>query len=474
MKKLLLIGLLLLIYSCNKAEKIASAEASLSRLADYTDTEYGFLEVPESRESNSDKKIKLAYIVLKAKSENPKPDPIVYLQGGPGGSTLFMAAFWENHPLRNDRDIVLMDQRGTGLSNAVCADMGNELIDVLSMDLNSKEEYEEVKKRLKKCRQEISEKDFDLSAYNSRENAADFEDLRKELGYRQWNLFGGSYGTRLGLTYMRDFPEKVRSSVLFGVFAPESDLYSNFISNFNASLSKTFEACENDPDCNEKYPDLKKRFFETVNALDKKAVVFEYQGKDFHLNSQDMLLLTHQLLYSRSTIGLVPAFVEAVNSGDERTLTQALQRTVATTNLINFAMYLSVNAYEELPFNGARDLEEDLKNNPDFITGPSYFNYDAKILEKWHPHRAGDIENAPVISDIPTLFANGRFDPVTPTSNARQAAKSVKNSFFVEFPTDSHSLFNPCFFRICREFLDNPATSPDLSCASQSFSIPWF
>lgn len=469
MKSFLFWSIISMVYSCNSSTSSNSQTNSGDSDSSYS----GYLEVPENRTIKNSKKIKLAYLVIRARSKNPKKDPILYLQGGPGAPTLIMADFWKNNQLRNDRDIVLMDQRGTGASNAICSDIGIKMLAILAKDLSPEGEYQEMLKVLNECSLEAKEKQIDLSAYNSRENAADYEDLRKELGYKKWNVFGGSYGSRLGLTIMRDFPESVRSSTIFGVFAPESNIYTNLISNFKQSLFEVFKVCENDPDCSKRYPAIKAQFFTTLNKLDKEPFIFSYNGSDFALNTQDMLLITHQMLYSRQTMGLVPAFIEAINNKDENTVRRALQPTVNVSGLINFAMNMSVNAYDELPFNGDDEFLKDLKNNPEFNTAPAYFNSDAKLLSQWHSYRAEAYENDPVVSDIPTFIANGRLDPITPSSNAKQAAKSLSNAYFVEFEMDGHSFFNECFFVMCREFLDNPNKQPDFSCAEEKAAIRW-
>lgn len=473
MKFLLFCTLVVFFLSCKHTSKEVGAhfnqEASLSQ----DDVISGFLEVPENRTVNDSKKIRLAYRVLKASDELSKEDPILYLQGGPGGATLIMENFWSNNPLRSDRDIVLMDQRGTGASNAICSDLGTQLIKILAMNLNPRQEEIKLLEAVGRCKKEAETNGTDLSGYNSKENAADFEALRKKLGYKKWNILGGSYGSRLGLTIMRDFPDSVRSSILFGIFAPDSEIYTHFISNFNDALTGAFEECRMDPDCNTRYPRVKARFFEALEQLEKEPISFTYNGGPFVLNVQDALLVAHQLLYQKRMIGFLPTYVEALNNRDPEGLRQALGPTTNTVNFINFAMYMSVMAYEELPFNGTLEFSEDLKRHPEFSTGPAFFNSDPKALESWHSFRAPDYENQPIVSHIPTLIANGRLDPITPASNAVELAKNLTNSSYMEFKRDGHSLFNPCFFETCRAFLDKPQEKPDLSCAAKSGPIPW-
>ena len=119
-----------------------------------------------------------------------------------------------------------MDQRGTGASSdADCSNIGKAIIAVVRQDLSAKEELKALDSIFNQCSKVLNKKGVDLAGYNSQENAADFEALRKDLGYEQWNLLGASYGSRLGLTIMRDFPNSVRSSIFVGVFPPESQLF---------------------------------------------------------------------------------------------------------------------------------------------------------------------------------------------------------------------------------------------------------
>ncbi len=473
MKKLLLFALFGLLFACKESPGQHSAEAVFAPYKSLENTEYGFLEVPENRDVKASRTIKLAYLVLKARNPNSGKEPILYLQGGPGGSTLFMANFWNDHELRSDRDIVLMDQRGTGASNAICTDLGDQLISILSKDLSAAGEHQELSKVIESCKENAEASGTDLSGYNSRENAADFEQLRQELGVTKWNVMGGSYGSRLGLTIMRDYPESVRSAILFSIFAPENDLYVNFISNFKQSLFRAFEKCGQEADCNARYPNLKERYFELLQKLETAPLSFEFRGESFVLNPQDVLLLTHQLLYQKNRIGFVPSFIEAMETGNEEVLNRALAPTVATSSLINIAMYLSVMTYEELPFNNSDAYAKDLQANPEFNTGPAFFNSDTRLMENWHSSRATAREDDAVVSDIPTLVMNGYLDPITPSSNARQMIESLENSYFFEFQNEGHSFFNPCFFQICRSFLDQPESQPQASCVEENPQIPW-
>ena len=122
----------------------------------------GILNVPENRENPNSRTLNLVYKVLKAKNPNSLKAPIVFLQGGPGGATLIMEEYWKNNPLRNDRDIILMDQRGTGESEANCSDLGQEMFSLMKQDLDGESEYQAINEILSKCKKLLIKKELIL------------------------------------------------------------------------------------------------------------------------------------------------------------------------------------------------------------------------------------------------------------------------------------------------------------------------
>ncbi len=432
----------------------------------------GILEVPENRENPNSRTLKLVYKVLKAKDSAAGKAPIVYLQGGPGAATLIMEDFWKNHSLRNDRDIVLMDQRGTGASEANCTDLGDAFFEIMRQDLTIEEDYKASQAQLVNCNEKIKHKGVDLAGYNSRENAADFEDLRKTLGYEKWNLFGASYGTRLGLTIMRDFPNNIRCAVLAGVLAPESDAFKGRIKSIDNSLFMVLQACERNVDCSSRYPNLKERLLKVLEKLESDPLHIEYKNRPYVLNIQDAFAILSVLLYDRNSIANIPSFIEALENGEPESIIKLLNTFEYFYGLINLPMNYSVLAYEELPFYNAIDTETAIKQSEIGYVYDS-FTLGAKLLANWHPHRASDTENQAVISEIPTLMVSGGLDPATPPSHASGALKNLKNGFEVVFQDASHNFFNPCFFQITRDFIDNPSQKPNIACGVERNPIEW-
>ncbi|WP_339655097.1 alpha/beta hydrolase [uncultured Maribacter sp.] len=432
----------------------------------------GVLEVPENRNNPSSRTLKLVYKVLKAKKNDSTKTPVVFLQGGPGVATLITEEFWANHPLRNDRDIVLMDQRGTGESQANCSHMGEELFKVMGQDYNIEEDYEATKIILAKCKKSIQKKGVDLEGYNSRENATDFEDLRKALGIKKWNLYGVSYGSRLGLTIMRDFPENVRSAILLGVHPPESNLFGDRVRSIDKSLLAILKSCKENKGCNSRYPNLKERLHKVLAKMQTEPLQVKYKGKPFVLNYHDTFVLLSVSLYDRHSIGNIPFFIEALENGDTKPIIEFLKAFETFYNYFNLPMNFSVVAYEELPFYDDEDLDMAIKQSE---FGFNYESYDStiKLTTDWHSYRAENIENQPVASNIPTILMSGNFDPVTPPNNANEALKYLKNGYAVTFQDESHNLLNPCVLKITEDFINDPMKKPNLDCNLKRKFIEW-
>ncbi len=433
----------------------------------------GLLTVPENRQNPNSKKIQLAYLVIKSKSSQPKSDPVVFLQGGPGGVVLPLADAYSNLQLDEDRDFVLFDPRGTGYSQALCPDLMSNLMEVLAMDIQPEQEYQALEKFLKICQQDVQEQDIDLNGYNSQENVYDLEDLREHLGYDQWNIFGGSYGSRLGLLYMDLFPNSIRSATLVGIFPPQIRMYDDLISNFNQSLQKVFSQCAQDPDCRERYPDLKQEFLDTFAELKGNPIRINWKDKPFTLNAQDMLLFIHQRLYTRNSIATVPFLIRALKDRDQNVLKQASADLNKRMQLINLATYWSVMTCDEGVYDNKQKLQADLAKNPQYQLGIGVFSTDPLIYETWNANASCYTYLEAVASDIPTLLVSGTFDPVTPPANAEQAAKYLRNSQLITFTNEGHAPFNSCFFDLAKSFLNDPNRKLNTSCAQKERNIRW-
>jgi pimeloyl-ACP methyl ester carboxylesterase len=231
----------------------------------------GYVEVPEDRAKPTGRRIPIHFVRARATGKHPQPDPVLVLGGGPGlhatrGARGVIQASREGLELR---DLIVVDQRGTGSSNPLdCHEHeggGADVIQsVFERDFFDASSY-------KTCRDKLS-KYADLTQYTTTASVEDLEALRKALGYRTFNLRGGSYGTRWALEYIRRHPQSIRSAVLFGV-APTSELLVERVArDFENSLETLFDACEVDPACAKTYPQFRKQFHQVLERVRKQPV----------------------------------------------------------------------------------------------------------------------------------------------------------------------------------------------------------
>ncbi|MCA9906963.1 MAG: alpha/beta fold hydrolase, partial [Anaerolineae bacterium] len=174
-----------------------------------------------------------------------------------------------------NHELVIFDQRGTGYSepSLACPESEELMLSTLDEDLDSEQSKGLLLQMVTACHDRLRGEGIDLAAYNSRENAADVDDLRRALGYDQWDLYGISYGTRLAQTVMRDFPDGVRSVVLDSTYPLSADLTVDTIANMDRAFDTFFAGCAANAACSEAYPDLENRFFALADTLNATPIL---------------------------------------------------------------------------------------------------------------------------------------------------------------------------------------------------------
>ena len=441
------------------------------------DAECGYLVVPEDRSNAASPTIQLAYVVLHASSDAVKPDPVIYLSGGPGGNAVAELEGWVGTPYVQDRDLVLLDQRGTGYSLPT---------------LNCPEAEQGEENAVQACHDRLVSEGVNLQAYNSAENAADVADLRAALGYKEWNLFGISYGTRLALTVMRDHPEGVRSVVIDSVYPPEVNSWEEYGANTADVFHRVFQACTDNADCNAAYPDLEKTFYDTVNQLNANPASYTGtdsttgESTDKTLSGNDLIERVFQILYVSSSIPGLPMAISEVANGNyvalddleagnasEGALRQSADEDVSDSEGMNN----SVDCQEEVAFNDEAKAIANVPADPPQLHDNSVDSIKSTFsdCQIWGVKAADPKEAKPVVSDIPTLVTAGEFDPITPAKWAKSAASYLLNSTFFLFPGGGHGVvdLNECTQGIMQAFLDDPTQKPDGSCVASIGEPAW-
>ncbi len=447
---------------------------------DGVEVECGYLIVPEDRSSDDGKTIRLHVAVFKSQSDTPEPDPIVYLEGGPGGNALEgVPLIFEDRfaTFLDKRDLIMFDQRGTGYSEPAldCPEIIKLQNDTLTEDIRIPEGEKLGAEALLACRDRLVSEGVNLAAYTSAENAADLNDLRIALGYEQWNLYGISYGTRLALTEMRDFPEGVRSAILDSSYPLETNLFVDIPANADRAFTTFFEGCAKDSACNTAYPNLESDFYKLVDKLNATPVtvpVTNYltnEESQLLLNGDSLFSILFGALYVTDYIPLLPkAIGDALNSDNYTFLAALAFDDVIQAEFFSNGMYYSVECAEEYPFGtpqAYQNADQSFPEQRDAFDSSSIVT----ICGAWGSDKPDPRENQPITSDIPSLVLSGEYDPITPPAYNRQVAQSLNNSFLFEFPGLGHGVSNDteCPLGITKAFLDNPSREPDASCIEE-------
>ncbi|MCG8348676.1 MAG: alpha/beta hydrolase [Chloroflexales bacterium] len=434
----------------------------------------GYLTTPARHANPDGPTIRLAVAILKSQALNPAPDPLVMLQGGPGGSTIdtYFEILLSDPSFLPNRDIILLEQRGTLYSEPAltCQELDELTIELLDQDISPEEDLQRSAQALQQCHDRLVNEGVDLSAFDSVENAADIEALRVALEYEQINLYGVSYGTLLALHTMRNHPEGLRSVILDAVIPPQTNFLVEAPRSQDRAFTVFFDACASDPQCNDSYPNLEQVFFDLVEQLNETPAQIQMTDPeteiryDALLDGDSLEESLFQLLYATEIIPALPRLIYAARDGDYTVLSRLIalfvfDRTMST------GMYFSVICAEDADFNLA-DLQLDGLRPTVATTGRRDVEAILMFCQDWNVDPLGPEIDAPVSSDIPTLLLSGIFDPITPPAFAEGAAATLAQSYNYTFPHSGHSaaLSGPCSKQIIRDFLDNPTVEPDASC----------
>ena len=452
--------------------QLAQAQRLLSVAA-----ECGELTVPEDRALPGGRQIRLFVARVPAISRQHRPDPLFLLAGGPGlGASDFYpnvaGAFARIH---RDRDILLVDQRGTGRSNPLsCAFDDNALWEAGEA---------EVARAMASCQQQLSQRN-DLRQFTTSVAVADLEAVRQALGYAQVNLYGSSYGTRVAQHYARRYPQQTRALILDGIVPPQRALGPATPLDAQQALRQILARCRADTRCHARFGDPQQDYQGLQEQLLRKPVAVTLpdprSGKPTTLQFSHAAFATALRLasYSAEQAALLPLSLHlAYREGNFLPLaSQFLMATTTYGELLSYGMHNSVVCAEDVPFfgDGYRPALEGT------FLGTAQVDALLGLCKAW-PRGPVDADlHAPLHSDVPALLLSGTADPVTPARDGALAAQGFRYALHLQVTDQGHGqLGMPCMDRVMADFLsraDQPATVATLphACVDGIRPAPFF
>ncbi len=433
----------------------------------------GTLEVPENPAEPDGRQIALHIAVAQATGSDIAPDPVFFFAGGPGqaaGDTWPMISSTFNQ-LRKSRDIVLIDQRGTGRSNALrCEAVEASFEDEVPLSL--------IRSHAEACLQGLS---GDPRFYTSTIAMTDIDRARAALGYDQINVVGGSYGSRTAQLYTRMYPERVRTMTIDSVVPMDLPLGTEHAGNLDQSIRAVFAACHADTRCEALFGAELDQLWNAIEALrqvdGRLAIADPVTGEtvDTPLSADLVVLALRMLSYSSDTQALLPMLVsEAIRDNDFSRLTQQAMMVAAELGeMISSGMELSVMCAEDYP--RFADYEP-VVSARDTLMGDAFMERVIAACEVWPKGEAPADFGEPLTRDTPTLLLSGARDPVTPPRYADAVALGLMNSRHLIANGQGHSVMGiPCLREAMTDFIVAGTVSAiDDSCLETIQAAPFF
>ena len=423
----------------------------------------GRLSVYEDRVTKKGRQIGLKILVLAATGGNPAPDPVVFLAGGPGESATEAAPGLAMvfAKVRERRDLLLVDQRGTGGShplNCSLFEPAGELQSYLGDFLPFA--------AVRRCRSEL-EKDADLTLYTTPLAMDDLDQVRAALGYDRLDLFGGSYGTRAALVYLRRHEAHVRTVTIQGVAPTDQLVPLHFARDTERALHFVLGECATEAACRAAFPDAKadlKAMMERLAAGSVPAEILHPEtGESVTVSiSRDLAAETiRYMLYSPAAAGQIPAFVHAAAAGDLTPRAEMAlfgrQHIVASGSMGD---YLSVTCAEDGPGIAVGEGEREAAGT---MLGAYRVRQQRAACGVWPRGELPLGYRRPVHSRAPVLILSGSCDPVTPPAQGTAVAKSLARSLHVIVPHGGHDFDGlkgvDCIDRLVADFIERGTTT---------------
>ncbi|MEE9270652.1 MAG: alpha/beta hydrolase, partial [Candidatus Krumholzibacteria bacterium] len=422
--------------------------------------------VYENRRTREGRRIGLNVVLLPATGPNVRPDPLMLLVGGPGQSATRSAAIFNAllAPLRRDRDLVLLDQRGTGGSSALQCRWGDTPPAVAAVVLS----FNFSPAAVARCRENL---EADPALYTTDLAVDDLDDVRAALGYEQVNLLGFSYGTRVALEYLRRFSTRTRSAILVSAMPPEMIFPLSMPRSLQHSLGILASECQAQAICQGMDGGLVAEVGRLMARLDAEPVTLQIPVP----GTSDSVPFTIDRGVAAGTIGFalfrpetwpgIPTSVARAVAGDYAPLTaQALALGGFLAQDLYWGMFLAVVCADDVPLINDAAITRETAGT---FFGGDFLHSLRNACASWPTGTATSDLRTPVAVNVPVLLISGEWDPATPPKGAQRIAATLSNTKHIVMPRAGHTPINACSVGIIAAFLADRSTGGalDVSCA---------
>jgi len=435
----------------------------------------GTYDVYENRSTKAGRKISLNLIVVPAMSTSPTPDPVFWLEGGPGGAaTQAVGPVSQQYlkGLRNDRDLVFVDQRGTGKSNPLkCDDIGET-----PANLDGYFGKLFPPHLIRACREKL-ENLADLKLYTTPIAMDDLDDVRKALGYERINIAAASYGTVAAQVYMRQHPDRVRSAFLVGIVTPGFKLPLPFAQAAQNALDLLFRDCAADQVCQNAFPNLKGEFDTVLARFDQGSLDVmlvdpaTQQTRSVRLQRENYVEHLRALLYSTATARFVPFIVHQAFRYDFIPFGTMATRVNLGGPSTSRGMYFSVTCSEATPFITDQEIVTETRGT---FLGDRRVRAHIAACREWARGKVPRDFIDPIRSQIPVVMFSGEADGSTPPWIAEAAVKFLPSGRQIKAIHTGHQIDGPCTWNLMQAFISNPSVQQlDASCVEKAQRPPF-
>ncbi len=445
-----------------------------SGLASYA-AECATLQVAEDPATPGGRQIALAVARIPAISRRKSADPVFLIAGGPGmgSAAMYPSVAGAFARVGRDRDIVLVDQRGTGGSAPLRCDVDDQ--EMLEFD------PEALAAEIRRCLATL-EKSHDVAQFTTSIAVGDLERVRAALGYERINLYGVSYGSRVAQHYLRRHPQRVRSVILDGVVPPGLVLGPAIALDAEAALQGILARCSADAACRGAFGDpaeLYRQLRRELAAASREVTLPDPRTgrpRTLRFGPSQLAVALRLSSYSSAQASLLPYALHAAAREDHFAPLAALflMSAEGLREVIALGMHNSVVCAEDLP--RIRESDIDRERLSDTYLGTDMIDALRVLCAAWPRGPVDRDFHEPLRSDTPVLLLSGGADPVTPPGNGEAALRGLRNARHVVVPDEGHSQVGVhCIDRVFADFMREPAPATlDMRCLERRRTPPFF